>query len=210
VAQVTVRQASEEQDPMARTTNARQDAIDTAVRLFRTQGYSATGLNQLLAESGAPKGSFYFHFPGGKEQLALEALQVFGEEVRSRIARRAAGVAPGDEAGFVRSLFEATAKELEQSHYSAGCIAANFSGELSCCNPTIAEAVSTVVTSWSEAIADGVAARFPERSAASDYAVTVMSSLSGLRTMARARHSAAMHTAMASTLIAALPAWPRP
>ena len=191
---------------MARTTNARQDAIDTAVRLFRTQGYSATGLSQLLEESGAPKGSFYFHFPGGKEQLALEALQVFGEEIRSRIARRAANVEPGDEASFIRALFEATARELEQSHFTAGCIAANFSGELSCCNRTIADAVSAVVTGWIEAIADGVAARFPTRQAAFDYAMTVMSSLSGLRTMARARHSAAMHAALAETLVAALPA----
>lgn len=194
---------------MARTTNARQDAIDTAVRLFRTQGYSATGLNQLLAESGAPKGSFYFHFPGGKEQLALEALQVFGEEVRSRIARRAAAVQPGEEATFIRGLFEATAKELEQSHYSAGCIASNFSGELSCCNRTMADAVTTVVTGFIDAIADGVAARFPDRQAAFDYATTVMAALNGLRMMARARHSAAMHAAMAATLIAALPAWPR-
>ena len=61
---------------MVRTSNARQDAIEAAVRLFRTQGYSATGLTQLLEESGAPKGSFYFHFPGGKQQLAIEAAKL--------------------------------------------------------------------------------------------------------------------------------------
>lgn len=190
---------------MARTTHARQDAIDTAVRLFRTQGYSATGLNQLLEESGAPKGSFYFHFPGGKEQLALEALKAFGEELRGRIARRAASVQPGDEATFIRGLFEATARELEHSQFTAGCIAANFSGELACSNRTMAEAITAVVTGFIDAIADGVAARFPDRQSAFDYATTVMAALNGLRMMARASHSAAMHGALAQTMIAALP-----
>jgi TetR/AcrR family transcriptional repressor of lmrAB and yxaGH operons len=55
---------------MPRKTDARARAIATAERLFRIQGYTATGLTQIIEESGAPKGSFYFHFPRGKAQLA--------------------------------------------------------------------------------------------------------------------------------------------
>lgn len=190
---------------MARTSNARQDAIEAAVKLFRSQGYSATGLSQLLEESGAPKGSFYFHFPGGKEQLAQEALRAFGEQVRSRIARRAASVAPGEEAEFVRAMFEATARELEASDYTAGCVAANLSGEMASGNRPIAELASEVILGWVDAIADGVAARFPNRDAARAYAGTVMAALSGLRTMARSQRSTASFTAVAEVLVAALP-----
>lgn len=190
---------------MAKSSNARQDAIEAAVRLFRTQGYSATGLSQLLEESGAPKGSFYFHFPGGKEQLALEALQVFGEEIRGRIARRAAATVPGDEPGFIHALFEATARELQASDYTAGCVASNLGGELSSDNRAIADAVTAVVQSWVAAIADGVAARFKTRDAATAYAATVMASLSGMRTMARAQRSTTMFSAIADVLIAGLP-----
>lgn len=190
---------------MARTSNARQDAIEAAVRLFRSQGYSATGLSQLLEESGAPKGSFYFHFPGGKEQLALEALTVFGEEIRSRIARRAASL--GDDVpAFIRAMFDATAKELETSDYTAGCVAANLGSEMSSGNRPIADAVTAVIRSWVEAIADGVASRFETRDAAIAYASTVMASLSGMRTMARAQRSTAMFGAIAEVLIAGLPA----
>jgi TetR/AcrR family transcriptional repressor of lmrAB and yxaGH operons len=56
---------------MADDPNTRERILATASGLFQRQGYHATGLNQVLAEGKAPKGSLYFHFPRGKEQLAL-------------------------------------------------------------------------------------------------------------------------------------------
>ena len=56
--------------------NSKRDAIlMTAAHLFQLQGYHATGLNQIIEESGAPKGSLYYHFPNGKEEIALEAIK---------------------------------------------------------------------------------------------------------------------------------------
>ncbi|WP_042160997.1 TetR/AcrR family transcriptional regulator [Paenibacillus gorillae] len=54
--------------------DSRDTILSTAARLFQLQGYSATGLNQIIKESNAPKGSLYYHFPGGKEQLAVESI----------------------------------------------------------------------------------------------------------------------------------------
>jgi len=46
----------------------KENLVRTAMRLFRRQGYASTGLQQILAESGAPRGSLYHYFPGGKRR----------------------------------------------------------------------------------------------------------------------------------------------
>ena len=55
-------------------TNTKDIFIDTASSLFANQGYHATGISEILKKSNAPKGSLYYYFPQGKEQLAQEAL----------------------------------------------------------------------------------------------------------------------------------------
>jgi hypothetical protein len=57
---------------MANAAKHKDALVCTAMRLFRRQGYASTGLQQILSESGAPKGSLYHYFPGGKEGLACE------------------------------------------------------------------------------------------------------------------------------------------
>ena len=68
----------------------REHLIQTAARLFRQRGYAATGLNDILRESGAPKGSLYHYFPGGKEELGVAAVRWAGERGRNTLAQMAA------------------------------------------------------------------------------------------------------------------------
>jgi TetR/AcrR family transcriptional repressor of lmrAB and yxaGH operons len=66
--------------------STRQKFITATCNLLEEQGYHATGLNQIVSESGAPKGSLYYHFPEGKEQLAAEAIAHTAQIIAARIA----------------------------------------------------------------------------------------------------------------------------
>lgn len=63
----------------------RERIIQTAAYLFQLQGYHATGLNQIIEESKSPRGSVYYHFPNGKEELAIEAVKYTGRSVEEQI-----------------------------------------------------------------------------------------------------------------------------
>ncbi|MBU3182903.1 TetR/AcrR family transcriptional regulator [Clostridium psychrophilum] len=65
--------------------NVKEKFIETASKLFQIKGYNATGLNEILAKSGAPKGSLYYHFPKGKEQLALESVNLAGQKIITNV-----------------------------------------------------------------------------------------------------------------------------
>ncbi|MEM7249675.1 MAG: helix-turn-helix domain-containing protein, partial [Acidobacteriota bacterium] len=54
---------------MPRKSDSRQRMLGAAVTLIQRQGYHATGMKQVVEESGTPRGSLYFHFPDGKDQM---------------------------------------------------------------------------------------------------------------------------------------------
>src|SRR4051812_44388104 len=97
----------------------RERVLRTAGDLFQRQGDHGTGLNQVLAESGAPKGSLYFHFPDGKEQLASESVALSGRAVGEELAE-AVLAAPDGRAGLA-ALSEHFARNLVESGFSKGC-----------------------------------------------------------------------------------------
>ena len=66
-------------------TDSKEKILATASRLFQLKGYHATGLNEILKESGSPKGSLYYYFPNGKEELALAAIQLASESIENNI-----------------------------------------------------------------------------------------------------------------------------
>lgn len=94
---------------------SKERILKTASRLFQLQGYHGTGLNQIIAESGAPKGSLYYHFPNGKEELAAEAVRLTAEMVTGRIKTELEEIAAPAEsiAHFIESM--ANQFELEQT-----------------------------------------------------------------------------------------------
>ena len=73
--------------PMA--TGTRERILDASTELFRRQGYAGTGLKSVVDKAGAPFGSLYHHFPGGKDQLGAgveDALSCPGCHGRHRMS----------------------------------------------------------------------------------------------------------------------------
>lgn len=98
--------------------STRDQIIQKTCELLELQGYYATGLNQIVKESGSPKGSLYYHFPGGKEALAVEAVNLVGSIVLKRIRENLAQ--SKDPAEAVRSFIVNIAFNVERSGYRAG------------------------------------------------------------------------------------------
>lgn len=97
---------------------SKQQILEAAARLFEKQGYHATGLNEIIHESGVPKGSLYYYFPDGKEQIGAETALWSGEHMAERIRF---GLSQSDDpAEAVRLLALGIAGAVEQSGYAAG------------------------------------------------------------------------------------------
>lgn len=186
---------------MARTTDARDKALTTAEHLFRTQGVAATGLAQIIAESGSPKGSFYFHFPGGKDQLAAEIAEGFARRGQDAITRLASS-APDDAAAFIRKLCAAFAFEMRASDYALGCPLQNIATEKAPRDPAITARLEAGFDSWVAAAAEHFTRcglREPQA-----LALALVAALEGARTIARVQQSDAVFHAISDSFAAAV------
>ena len=96
----------------------RQQIIKTTSDLLELQGYYGTGLNQIIKESGAPRGSLYYYFPEGKEELAAEAIAEHGQE---RMAHTRAVLAAHENASeAIYGLIMGIAQHIVQGGCTSG------------------------------------------------------------------------------------------
>jgi TetR/AcrR family transcriptional regulator, lmrAB and yxaGH operons repressor len=100
-------------------TTTRERMIETTARLLQHRGYHGTSLNDILAASGTPRGSLYFHFPGGKDELVAEATRATVEQATELLRTTLAG--SRSPARATRKFFEETARMLEGSNFTFGC-----------------------------------------------------------------------------------------
>jgi len=91
--------------------------ITSTALLIREHGARATSLDAVLAHSGAPRGSVYHHFPGGRAQLLREATDYAGEYVARRL-ERASDEHP---LAALDALFDDYEANLLNTDFRAGC-----------------------------------------------------------------------------------------
>jgi TetR/AcrR family transcriptional repressor of lmrAB and yxaGH operons len=172
---------------MAKAFDSKGKTLAAAAKLFRQQGYHGTALRDILAAGGSPRGSLYFHFPKGKEQIGEAALTLAGEATRQAIAR-AAGASESAEIFLVR-LVRGMAADLERSDYKEGCPIATTALETSAQSEVLGAASRIAFEKWELEIKRGLE-RFGMASGDADLVATmVLSQLEGALLLARTYRS---------------------
>jgi len=133
--------------------STRDRIINTATRLFQLQGYHATGLNQILKESNAPKGSLYYYFPKGKEELALECINLTEVLVEKTIREKLLKIDDPVESirNFIREIIGNTNLEKNEklSINSTKIVSVNLIAlETSSTNETLRKACQSAFNTW--------------------------------------------------------------
>jgi len=172
--------------------------VRTAMRLFRRQGYASTGLQQILAESGSPKGSLYYYFPGGKEALGEATVTMAGKMIGEMLADLAQ--TEKDPKRFLRAYCKTMAGWMKESKYRSGCPVATTLLETVPDSPTISAACAEAIDSWVATIAqvyidDGMKARHARAKAES-----IIAAMEGALILSRVRQSSAPITDLAKWL----------
>lgn len=177
--------------------------IAAAVDLFGERGYEGVGIAELLARANAPRGSLYFHFPDGKEQIGVEVVRRVGEEVAGRFrALRESGV---DLPTFVERVFKTTAKECKDRCYVASCPMAAIATGFGEGNQKMGEAVGEAFSSWEREIAKAAEANGLGTKNAAIFASAMLVAIEGAFVVSKAQRSSAPHV-NASRAIQALAA----
>jgi AcrR family transcriptional regulator len=99
-------------------TATKQRILEATTELLSRRGYAATGLKDIVQAGEAPSGSVYHFFPGGKEQLGVESLAYFGQELCAEIA----GLhAVADIPVAIEAYFARRAHLMEKTGWESGC-----------------------------------------------------------------------------------------
>ncbi|HEX3792990.1 MAG TPA: TetR/AcrR family transcriptional regulator [Acidimicrobiales bacterium] len=181
-------------------TDTRERIVEASAELMRRQGYSATGVKQIVAQAKAPFGSIYHFFPGGKEAIGVEAIARSGalyEELIPAVFDEAPDVVTG-----VRMFFAGAAAHLEESGYEDACPIATIALEISSVSEPLRLACASVFERWISAGVERFSSLALGEREALSLVIGMLAALEGAFVLCRAtRTTDALH--IAGDLIAA-------
>jgi AcrR family transcriptional regulator len=183
-------------------TRTKDRIVEASAELFRRQGYSGTGIKQILAEASAPFGSLYHHFPGGKEQLGAEAIRRSGH-LYGQLFPAIVGPAPDLPTG-IADFFAGAARTLVETDYADACPIATVALEVSSTSEPMREACAEVFEGWLQ----GATARFVQEGIAPprarELAILFVSALEGAFVLCRALRSTEPLAAAGDAVVSAV------
>ena len=164
----------------------RERMVFSAAQLIRRAGVSATGMRDVAAHAGAPRGSLQHYFPGGKEQLVNEAVGWAGRYASGRIARFLAALPTPTPSGLFAEMVRQWTDEYETSGFAGGCPVAAATTDCAESADSTREAASTAFAHWHGSVAAALVDMGVPRERASALATLMLSALEGAILLARA------------------------
>ncbi len=165
--------------------NKREEIIATTCELLELQGYHATGMNQIIQESGAPKGSLYHYFPQGKEELVAEAIEHSAQAIRENIEHVMGQY--DDPAAAVAAFIRGLAGHVAASGFRQGGPISAVALEAASTNERLRLACRDAYRAWQEPFADKLRPVHGERS--ERLATFIIAAIEGGIILSRSEHS---------------------
>ncbi|HEY8860975.1 MAG TPA: TetR/AcrR family transcriptional regulator [Candidatus Limnocylindria bacterium] len=176
--------------------------VRSAASLIRTRGVSATSLADVLADSGAPRGSIYHHFPRGKDQLAGDAVGWTSQRVLAHQRACRATTAKG----VLECFIDMWRQVVLASGGTAGCVVAGVAIDTAGETPGLIDVVRATFRSWIDLLSDQLAATGIPAKRASAIAVATVAGMEGALILCRAEGGVGPLETVAAEVLRLLPA----
>jgi len=185
---------------------SRERMLEAAETLLRERGLAGAGIQHVVARSGAPIGSVYHFFPGGKTQLVAEALQIHGEKARALFQRMLEDNATPLPERF-RTLFRTAASGFDRAGANKGCAIGTVALDLDARQEVLRKLCRDAFDGWIASIARELP--WSDEAVRRSFAEMVVASLEGAFILSRARQSGAPFITVGEWLARMLERFPR-
>jgi TetR/AcrR family transcriptional regulator, lmrAB and yxaGH operons repressor len=185
---------------MSSTSRARM--VRSAAALFGARGFCGTSFADVLADSGAPRGSIYHHFPGGKNQLAEDAIGLTSEQVLAHLR----GCPDGTAAGVLAWFIDLWRQSVLASGARSGCPVAGVAIDTGSTAGHLIDAARTAFSAWTGGLAAQLEAAGVPADRAGSIATASLAAMEGALILCRAAGNSRPLEATAQELMNLLPA----
>ena len=158
-------------------TTTRERFIASTLELFRRQGYHGTSLSQVTNAAGAPTGSLYHHFRGGKDELTAAVLESAGAVYGALL--EAIWDAEPDPAAAVLAFFDGAAAVLEESDFIDPCPIGTVAREVASTNDELRRAALGPFEAWMDAVRVRLLDAGLDEVAAEEFAAGLVAAIEG-------------------------------
>ena len=174
----------------AQASNKRGDTrtkmLVSAAQVMRERGAAGVTIDEVLARSGAPRGSVYYHFPDGRNQILTEALRYSGDAITAMIDDAAGWGARA----LLREFVEFWVRQLSNSNFTAGCpvVAAAIGSDND--DPKLSADAGVILGRWCTALTRAFVNDGFDDAGAASLAVTSIAALEGAIVLCRSTRTA--------------------